>query len=145
MTRADFAQQPTAMRRRSVGTQKQPFRVLGTVLIFTLFCLSAGCHSSFVQVTVVNATGQTIRLLEVDYPSASFGTQDLATGANFHYRFKVIGQGPTKLIWTDARQREHTVQGPALHEGQEGDLRIRIDPATAGPATADWHLDLHER
>ena len=120
--------------------QKQPAVTICGLLTSLLLCPCLGCHSNFVEATVINATSRPIRLLEVDYPSASFGTQDLAPGTSFHYRFKILGEGSAKLIWTDEQEKEHTMQGPAMHEGQEGLLRIRIEPTTT-----DWHLDLHSR
>ena len=102
--------------------------------------LLAGCHSSFVQATVINHSGQPVHLFEVDYPSASFGGGELQDGAIFHYRFKILGSGTTKLIWTDAAQREHTLKGPELREGQEGKITI-----TVGPGGATWDPDLHIR
>jgi hypothetical protein len=98
-----------------------------------------GCHSAFVQASVVNQTGQPIHLFEVDYPSASFGGGELASGATFRYRFKVLGSGGVKVTWTDAAEHEHTAQGPQLHEGQEGTLRINI-----GTAGAQWDVQLHD-
>ena len=86
----------------------------------------AGCHSPYVEATVSNRTAQTIQLLEVDYPSASFGTQSLAPGADFHYRFKVLGEGKMKLIYTDAANNEKKFDGPLLKEGAEGPLTITI-------------------
>lgn len=100
-------------------------------------CL-VGCHSPFIEATLVNHSGATARLVELDYPSASFGTQTLENGATFHYRFKVIGEGPVKLSWTDAQQKEHAFQGPAIHEGQEGTLSVTI---TSGQP--DWRSKLH--
>ncbi len=88
----------------------------------------AGCHSAFIETTLINRTDQPLRLVEVDYPSASFGTQNLAPGTSFHYRFKVIGEGPVKLSWTDAGQKEHNAEGPTLHEGQGGTLTVTIIP-----------------
>lgn len=84
----------------------------------------AGCHSRFIETTVQNASGGPVRLLEVDYPSASFGVEVLEPNAVFHYRFKVIGQGAVKLDWTDKAGQEHTASGPSLQEGQEGQLSI---------------------
>ncbi len=89
----------------------------------------AGCHSAMVDATVQNRSGATVTLLEVDYPSASFGTQNLANGADFHYRFKVLGSGPLKLSYTDTARHDHTSTGPTLHEGAEGLLNISIPPA----------------
>lgn len=88
----------------------------------------AGCHSAFVEATVSNRTSQPLELIEVDYPSASFGTQSLAPGADFHYRFKVLGEGKLKLIYTDAQHREQKAEGPLLKEGTEGPIHITIQP-----------------
>jgi hypothetical protein len=87
---------------------------------------ATGCHSRYVQATVSNRTDKTIELLEVDYPSASFGTQGLAPGADFHYRFKVLGSGRMKLLYTDSAHQEHKSFGPFLNEGAEGSLTIAI-------------------
>jgi hypothetical protein len=85
-----------------------------------------GCHSAYIQADITNATPSPITLVELDYPSASFGVGSLAPGATYHYRFQIIGSGATKVIWTDASQHEHTVAGPSLHEKQEGPLAVRI-------------------
>ena len=88
--------------------------------------LGTGCHSAFVDAVVKNETAAPVSLVEVDYPSASFGTQTLAPGQEYHYRFKVQGSGTLKLLWTDTKQQEHTVNGPEMHENAEGGLRIVI-------------------
>lgn len=87
---------------------------------------ATGCHSRYVAATVSNRTTQPIELLEVDYPSASFGTQALAPGADFHYRFKVLGSGTMKLLYTDSTHRDHKSDGPSVKEGAEGPLTIVI-------------------
>ncbi|GAC1659588.1 MAG: hypothetical protein NVS9B15_22430 [Acidobacteriaceae bacterium] len=94
------------------------FGVLGAGLTFT------GCHSAYVQATISNRTQESFPLVEVDYPSASFGTQNLAPGADFHYRFKVLGSGATAVLWTDAMHHEHKAGGPSLREGDEGQLTL---------------------
>jgi len=91
----------------------------------------AGCHSHYVEADVKNATGAAVSLVEVDYPSASFGTESLAAGAVYHYRFKILGDGATKVLWTDAAHRDHSVGGPVLKEGQEGTLVVTIEGETA--------------
>jgi hypothetical protein len=105
-------------------------------LALTLIALTSltGCHSPYVATTVTNHTTQPIELLEVDYPSASFGTQNLAAGADFHYRFKVIGSGNIKLLYTDSAHHDHKSDGPLLKEGAEGPLAIVI--ADTG---VTWH------
>ena len=111
--------------------------------LFRFFALGAlllvsGCHSAVIDATLTNASTEPIQLIEIDYPSASFGTQNLAPGQSFHYRFKILGSGPLKMTWTDARQRDHAVTGPILHEGNEGSLAIVV---SAGEAVA-WHPSL---
>ena len=97
-------------------------------LLATLIA-TAGCRSPYVATTVSNRTSQSIELIEVDYPSASFGTQNLAPGADFHYRFKVLGSGNMKLLYTDSAHQDHKSDGPFLKEGAEGPLTIVIADA----------------
>jgi hypothetical protein len=88
-----------------------------------------GCHSHFVDVTIDNQGPATLHLIEVDYPSASFGVGNLAANSQFHYRFKIQGSGPVKLEFTDDKGQTHNVDGPELNQGQEGRLTIAIDAA----------------
>ena len=115
-------------------------RVTPLALLAPAFGLLAGCHSAFVQATVINHSHKPIRLFEMDYPSASFGGGELPDGATFHYRFKILGSGPTKLLWTDVAEHDHTVKGPDLRESQEGTLSVTIDPDGA-----HWDADLHPK
>ena len=100
------------------------YRALALLPVIAL----AGCRSAFVTATIQNRSSQTIDLIEVDYPSASFGTQSLAAGADFHYRFKVLGDGKIKLTYTNAAHQEQKSEGPTLNEGDEGSLTITILP-----------------
>lgn len=102
----------------------RPFRILA---LFACLLPLAGCHSAHVMATVSNHTSQPILLLEVDYPSASFGTQLLAPGADFHYRFKVLGTGNLKLTYTDQSHHDHKSDGPYLNEKADGPIHIVID------------------
>lgn len=88
--------------------------------------LVGGCKSPYVNATVKNDTGAAVTLVEVDYPSASFGRDVLAAGAAYPYRFKIIGSGATKVSWTDAERKQHSSAGPELHEGQQGQLGITL-------------------
>jgi hypothetical protein len=91
----------------------------------------SGCASKYVEAVVKNDTGAAITLVEVDYPSASFGTETLAPGAEYHYRFKILGSGPTKVVWTDAARKEHSVAGPELLEGEQGRLIVTLSGDSA--------------
>jgi hypothetical protein len=109
------------------------FAAFGTVVVLLG---TLGCHSHYVEADVVNASGAAVTLVEVDYPSASFGVESLGAGATYHYRFKILGDGTAKVMWTDAARKEHTVGGPVLKEGQEGGLTVSIEGGTAVWTTA---------
>lgn len=101
------------------------------VLGLAAVVLVGGCKSPYVNATVKNDTGGEVTLVEVDYPSASFGRDVLGPGVSYPYRFKIIGSGGTKVSWTDAERKQHTAGGPALHEGQQGQLAITLTPTGA--------------
>jgi hypothetical protein len=105
----------------------RPARFLSLALLVSL-SLSA-CRSAFVETIIENHGPDPVRLLEVDYPSASFGTQSLDAHAAYHYHFKIQGSGPITLTYTDHAGKTHTAAGPVLSEGQQGDLKIVIDPS----------------
>ena len=110
------------------------FPRLGLASIIVL----AGCHSPHIEVAVVNHTGAPVRLLEVDYPSASFGSDTLAVNATMHYRIQVQGSGRLKVQYTAPDGRQTQIEGPSLAERQEGDLQIVLLPA--GKADFGDHL-----
>lgn len=102
--------------------------LLRAAVLLALCLPLAGCHSPYVAATISNRTSQPIDLLEVDYPSASFGTQSLAPGADFHYRFKVLGSGNVSLTYTTNNFHNKKSTGPFLKEGDEGPLEAIILP-----------------
>lgn len=116
---------------------RSPNVLVALAVLLTL----AGCHSAYIAATISNHTAQPLSLIEVDYPSASFGTQNLAPGQDFHYRFKVLGSGPTTVLWTDAAHHDQKNSGPELHEGDEGSLAINFTPN----ASPTWSLHLLNR
>jgi hypothetical protein len=103
-----------------------------------MLVLFTGCHSRYVETTIDNQGAKPLQMIEVDYPSASFGVGNLGAGGQFHYRFKIQGSGPVKLQFTDPQGQVHNVDGPELDEGQEGRLTIAIDPA----GKVAWQPDL---
>jgi hypothetical protein len=110
-------------------------------LSLALLLPMTGCHSAFINATIANHTSSPLSLIEVDYPSASFGTQTLNAGQEFHYRFKILGNGPTAILWTDSAHHDHKLAGPALREGQEGSALIDFTPNAA----PQWKLNLVQR
>src|ERR1035438_637964 len=111
--------------RAAIGTA-----IRGGISAFALSALiaAAGCHSYHIDATVENRTGTPIQLLEVDYPSASFGANTLAAGQVFHYRIQLRGSGPLKVEYTAGDGRQAQIDGPSVAERQEGRLRIVLLP-----------------
>jgi len=99
---------------------------------------TAGCHSYHVDATVENRTGAPVKLLEVDYPSASFGADKLAVDGVFHYRIQLRGSGGLKVQYTTPDERQVEINGPVLAERQEGQLEIVLLPA----GKAEFHPQL---
>ena len=110
--------------RLSVFTPKTMRRVafLGLLVLMT------GCHSAYIDATVSNRTAAPLAVVQVEYPSASFGTQSIAPGGDFHYRFKILGSGQMKITYTDSAEHEQKATGPTLTEGTEGPLTITVAP-----------------
>ncbi|HUD15060.1 MAG TPA: hypothetical protein VMQ56_15515 [Terracidiphilus sp.] len=107
-------------------------------MLFFVLATATGCHSYHVETTVENRTGAPIQLLEVDYPSASFGADTLAAGAVFHYRIQLQGSGPLKVQYTAGEGRQAQMNGPTLTERQEGKLQIVLLP----DGKAEFHPEL---
>jgi hypothetical protein len=101
---------------------------LSAVIAMALLMTLAGCHSYHVETTVENRTGGAIQLLEVDYPSASFGANTLAAGAEYHYRIQLRGTGTLKVQYTGSDGRKIQIEGPMLAEQQEGRIEIVLLP-----------------
>jgi hypothetical protein len=95
------------------------------------------CKSAFVDATIRNETGEAVSAVEVDYPTASFGTNSLAANVEYHYKLKVLGSGATKVLWTDASHVDHTQAGPEMHEGQTGRLTVVLRRDKA-----EWRAEL---
>jgi hypothetical protein len=93
-----------------------------------LLLLLSGCHSPWIQCTIVNHEDAPVSLVEVNYPGGSFGVQTIAAGASYHYRFRNLSTETVSLEFTDAARQSHTATGPELRQGQEGTLLIEIKP-----------------
>ena len=103
-------------------------RYMFAALLGPALLAAAGCHSYHIDSTVENRTGTAIQLLEVDYPSASFGVDNVASGADVHYRFQVRDSGPLKVQYTIKGGHQIQITGPTLAERQEGQLQIVLLP-----------------
>jgi hypothetical protein len=103
-------------------------RRLFTILLAPALLTVTGCHSYHIDSTIENRTGAAIQLLEIDYPSASFGINSLASGADTHYRFQVRGSGQLTVQYTTGGGHLVQVTGPVLAERQQGQLEIVLLP-----------------
>ena len=111
---------------------------LVAALVLVCLGLSVGCHSYHIEASIENRTGGPIKLMEVDYPSASFGTDALAANSVFHYRLQTRGSGPISVQYTAANGQQVQSVGPTLYEGQEGSIQIVLLP----DRKADFHPSL---
>jgi hypothetical protein len=116
-------------------------RSLNLAVALVVLVTLTGCHSAMIAATISNRTSEPLSLIEVDYPSASFGTQALGPGQDFHYRFKVLGSGAAAVLWTDAAHHDRKNSGPTLREGDEGALTVTFAPK----ANPTWNLQLINR
>ena len=108
----------------------------GTLLLIAPFFTA--CHSRQVDVTVDNYTGAAIQQLDVDYPTASFGSNSLDANAEFKYRIQLRGQGAVKVQYVTTQRQTVKIAGPALVEDQEGRLIIVLLPE----GKAEFHPEL---
>jgi hypothetical protein len=116
-------------------------RALLATGLFALLAPMAGCHSYHIDTTIENRSGGAVELLEVDYPSASFGVDAIASGADSHYRFDVVGSGPITIQYTDAAHAQVKKTGPTLYERQEGRMEIVLLPG----GRVEFHPELTPR
>ena len=106
--------------------------------LLSLAALISGCHSLRIDATVENRTGAEIRLLEVEYPSATFGADKLAPGEILPYRMALRGNGPIKVQYTTPGNTIVQMDGPQLVDNQEGSLQIVLLP----DGKAEFHPQL---
>jgi hypothetical protein len=100
---------------------------LKSLALSAILIAVTACRSAYVEAVITNRLPLAVTLIQVDYPSASFGRQNLASGESFKYRLKVLGSGTTRLSYTDQNQQEVKSVGPELKEGDEGRVSISIE------------------
>jgi hypothetical protein len=108
------------------------------VLAGVLCLTAAACRSAFIETSVENDGATPLHVIEVDYPSASFGMQTLDAHSTYHYHFKIQGSGPISISFLDSAGKPHTATGPTLTQGQQGNLKITINEA----AVVSWGASL---
>jgi hypothetical protein len=101
-------------------------RILAVLFAVVAVAALVGCRTRSIDATVVNNGNGTVRNLQVDYPSATFGVSQVDPGQQFHYRFSIIGSGTAKITFTDPDGHTHQNSGFQLREGQEGAMTITV-------------------
>ena len=99
-------------------------RVCFGLLLFTFL---AGCRAHMVTIKLVNTSAGTLSTIIVDYPTATFGKDQLAPGETFSSPVKLTDTGPLKVQFVDAKGASHTVAGPVVHRNDEGLIEVRLD------------------
>lgn len=113
--------------------------VLFPLTAISMLLLAMGCRSPQVQTSVINSGNTPLHNVEVDYPSASFGTSTLAPGQVFHYQLQFRDAGQMKVQFFDNAHKLHSGTGPYAVEGQSGTLTLTLD----GSGKNAWTTDLH--
>jgi hypothetical protein len=114
-------------------------RGLFVLAALTTLMLTVGCRAKLVEVRVVNSGTTDLHNVEVDYPSASFGTSTLAPGATYTYRIQLQDAGRMKVEFYDNKEQPHSGKGPYVEEGQQGTLTLTLD----GSGKNEWDAQLH--
>lgn len=109
------------------------------ILLVPILATVSACHSYHIDATIENRTGAPIQLLEVDYPSASFGVDRLEAGASYRYRFQIRGSDALKVEYSTPEGHQIKIAGPTLVERQQGQLQIVLLPG--GKADFNPRLD----
>ena len=110
------------------GAARVWLRLVASVILLAVVIAVTGCHSYHIEATIENHTGGAISLLEVDYPSASFGADAVAADGVFHHRIQTRGSGPISVQYTAANGNAVQIKGPTLYEGQEGSIDVVLLP-----------------
>ena len=113
---------------KTAGTKTVWTKTGVALLAGILLAVASACHSYHIEATIENHTGGTITLLEVDYPSASFGADTLAADASVHHRIQTRGSGPIGVQYTAAHGKTVLISGPTLYEDQNGSLEVILLP-----------------
>lgn len=106
-------------------------RTFGFSLVLLTLATVVGCRSRVVEVTLVNTSQLPLSIIVVDYPGATFGVNQLAPSATYHYAIKPQNTGALKIQFTDAQGQNHTYTGPELHKNDEGGITVRLTQDSA--------------
>ena len=102
-------------------------RTARTTIVLLLLTALAGCRAHMLTIRLVNTSTEQLSTIIVDYPSATFGKDKLASNETFSSPVKITDRGPLKVQFTDAKGGIHTYTGLLLHANEEGSVEIKLD------------------
>ena len=97
------------------------------VLPCSLLFISGCKPSAYIQAAIQNQGNEPVKLVEIDYPSASFGVQQIPPRTIYHYQFKVQGSGNISITFVGNQDKSYTVVGPELRQGDQGIVEVFLD------------------
>ena len=106
-------------------------RTARVIIALLLSAVLAGCRAHMATIRLVNTSTEPISTIIVDYPSATFGKDQLAPGETFSSPVKLTDTGALKVRFTDAQGHEHIFAGPTLHSNQGGTIQVRLTQTSA--------------
>ena len=105
--------------------------VLSLAVLLSTLLAATGCRSHVIKVSLTNTSAQSVSMIEVAYPGASFGVNTLAPGKTFQYIIKPVEDGILKIQFADAKGTTHKTYGPEVKKGQEGSIEIMLTQDSA--------------
>ena len=96
-----------------------------TAVVLVAGAWVGGCKSPYVNTTVKNDTGAAVTLIEVDYPSASFGRESLAAGAVYPYGLRCLAAERRRCRGRTRRGRTTRPQDRTCMKGNRVSWRSR--------------------
>jgi hypothetical protein len=100
-------------------------------LALLALALLAGCRAHMVSIRLTNSSAGPLSTIIVDYPSATFGKDQLAPNETFASSVRFTDDGPIKVRFTDAQGHNHLYTGPVVHKNDEGSIDLKLNQSDA--------------
>jgi hypothetical protein len=97
------------------------------LLMVLLGLATSACRSHGIDVTIQNNSSVPIRNVELDYPTAAFGTAVIAPGKSYWYHIKPSGSGEVSLSFEPENGKAFREKGPTVHAGDSGTLTLIVE------------------
>lgn len=95
-------------------------------LVLVFLMAMAGCRAHVVKISLTNTSTEPIHTIIVDYPTATFGKDMLASRETYFSLVKPVDKGPITVRFTDAQGGSHTYKSVSLEPGDDGWVNIKL-------------------